>query len=178
MSGDGVYAERNPYYDPLDQWLADIALGENADKDRENVFREYWRIQVPRILSPKKGHNSITQTYDEAYIKTSLIDTLDAFICGTSDGFQYVYEDLATKDSGKPAMCGHVFAPDEACYSCRDCGQDHTCVMCSECFQNSEHQNHRYKVSSISLLCVRRGLHFCIRHIVIKNHLFTNFFYK
>jgi len=30
LSGDGVYAERNPYYDPLDQWLADIALGENA----------------------------------------------------------------------------------------------------------------------------------------------------
>ena len=126
--------------------MKDIDLGEGADKDRENVFREYWRIQVPRILSPKNGHNSITQTWDEPYVKSSLIDPLDAFICGTSSDFVSVYEDLALNDDGKPAMCGHAFAPDEACYSCRDCGQDHTCVMCSECFQNSEHQNHKYKV--------------------------------
>ena len=146
MAGDAVYAERNPYYDPLDLWLGDIALGENADKDRENVFREYWRIQVPRILSPTNGRNSINQVWDEAYIKSSLMDPLDAFICGTTGGYELVYENLAAKDAGQAAMCGHVFAPEEACYSCRECGQDHTCVMCSECFQNSEHQNHKYKV--------------------------------
>ena len=149
MAGDVVYTERNPYYNPLDLWLEDIELGENADKDRENVFREYWRIQVPRILAPTNGRNSINQTWDEAYIKASLIDPLDAFICGTLDGYEMVYENLAAKDTGQAVMCGHVFATDEACYSCRDCGQDHTCVMCSECFQNSEHQHHKYKVNII-----------------------------
>ena len=135
-----------PYYDPFEQWIADAELGETADKERDNVFRDYWRIQVPRILSSSYGRNSINQTFDEPYVKHSLIDPLDAFICGTKHGYDSVYDALAAKDTGKPAMCGHVFSPAEACYSCRDCGQDHTCVMCSECFQNSEHQNHRYKV--------------------------------
>ena len=150
MSGGAYYAgAHHPYYDPLELWLADIDLGENADKDRENVFREYWRVQVPRLLSPKNGYNSITQIWDETYITASLIDPLDAFICGTLEGVKSIYDELATNDVGQPAMCGHVFAPEEACYSCRDCGQDHTCVMCSECFQNSEHQHHKYKVRYI-----------------------------
>ena len=150
LKGEDTYPGPKPYYDPIDLWLADADLGEKADEDRDNVFRDYWRIQVPRVLSSTYGRNSINQTFDETYVQRSLIDPLDAFICGTSDGHhESVYEALAAKDTGKPAMCGHVFAPAEACYSCRDCGQDHTCVMCSECFQNSEHQNHRYKVCLI-----------------------------
>ena len=133
-------------YDPLKVWLQDVGLGDDADKDRENVFREYWRIQVPLLLSPKHGSNSITQVWNEASIKASLIDPLDAFVCGTSEGFTEVFAKLEASDAGQPALCGHVFSPEETCYSCRDCGQDMTCVMCSECFQNSEHQHHKYKV--------------------------------
>ena len=35
-------------------------------------------------------------------------------------------------------------------YGCRDCGQDDTCVMCSDCFVESEHKNHNYRMSTTS----------------------------
>ena len=30
----------------------------------------------------------------------------------------------------------------------RDCGQDATCVLCVDCFTQSEHKNHRYRMST------------------------------
>ena len=30
---------------------------------------------------------------------------------------------------------------------CRYCGQNFTCVLCVECFMDSEHQNHRFRTS-------------------------------
>ncbi|KAK9765319.1 E3 ubiquitin-protein ligase ubr1, partial [Basidiobolus ranarum] len=41
---------------------------------------------------------------------------------------------------GKP--CGHVFRRGEAIYWCRTCGLDDTCVLCSRCFQATDHQDH------------------------------------
>ena len=32
-----------------------------------------------------------------------------------------------------------VFKMGEPTYSCRDCGLDPTCVLCVDCFKNSEH---------------------------------------
>ena len=37
----------------------------------------------------------------------------------------------------------------ETCYSCRDCGQDATCVLCVQCFTKSEHNKHRYNIMII-----------------------------
>lgn len=31
----------------------------------------------------------------------------------------------------------------------RDCAKDKTCVLCYECFKNSKHVNHKYKVNKI-----------------------------
>ena len=36
-----------------------------------------------------------------------------------------------------------VFKMGEPTYSCRDCGLDPTCVLCVDCFKNSEHGGHR-----------------------------------
>ena len=47
-----------------------------------------------------------------------------------------------------PSQCGKMFRHGEPTYSCRDCGHDPTCVLCIECFKNSEHQHHRYKMST------------------------------
>ena len=40
-------------------------------------------------------------------------------------------------------QCGKLFKSGEPTYSCKDCGVDLTCVLCVECFKNSEHKNHR-----------------------------------
>nr|XP_004660942.1 E3 ubiquitin-protein ligase UBR1 isoform X1 [Jaculus jaculus] len=50
------------------------------------------------------------------------------------------------KHSGAFQLCGKVFKSGETTYSCRDCAIDPTCVLCMDCFQNSAHKNHRYKM--------------------------------
>ena len=40
-------------------------------------------------------------------------------------------------------QCGKLFKHGEPTYSCKDCGVDLTCVLCVECFKNSEHKDHR-----------------------------------
>uniref|UniRef100_A0A2D4N9L2 E3 ubiquitin-protein ligase n=1 Tax=Micrurus spixii TaxID=129469 RepID=A0A2D4N9L2_9SAUR len=47
---------------------------------------------------------------------------------------------------GTSQLCGKIFKGGETTYSCRDCAIDPTCVLCMDCFQNSIHVNHRYKM--------------------------------
>lgn len=46
---------------------------------------------------------------------------------------------------GKP--CGHIFKYGEATYRCRTCTLDETCVLCSRCFDASDHADHLVNVS-------------------------------
>jgi hypothetical protein len=48
-----------------------------------------------------------------------------------------------------PSTCGKIFRLGEPTYSCRDCGHDPTCVLCVDCFKNSEHKHHRYDRPSL-----------------------------
>uniref|UniRef100_A0A8C3HHS2 E3 ubiquitin-protein ligase n=1 Tax=Chrysemys picta bellii TaxID=8478 RepID=A0A8C3HHS2_CHRPI len=50
------------------------------------------------------------------------------------------------RQCGVSQLCGKVFKSGETTYSCRDCAIDPTCVLCMDCFQNSIHKNHRYKM--------------------------------
>uniref|UniRef100_A0A8D0GAB6 E3 ubiquitin-protein ligase n=1 Tax=Sphenodon punctatus TaxID=8508 RepID=A0A8D0GAB6_SPHPU len=50
------------------------------------------------------------------------------------------------RQSTASQLCGKVFKGGETTYSCRDCAIDPTCVLCMDCFQNSIHKNHRYKM--------------------------------
>ena len=46
---------------------------------------------------------------------------------------------------GKP--CGHIFKSGEASYACKTCSDDDTCVLCSRCFNASDHEGHTIFVS-------------------------------
>ncbi|KAI9840731.1 MAG: hypothetical protein M1837_001354 [Sclerophora amabilis] len=46
---------------------------------------------------------------------------------------------------GKP--CGHIFKSGEATYRCKTCTIDDTCVLCSRCFDASDHTGHMIFVS-------------------------------
>jgi len=46
---------------------------------------------------------------------------------------------------GKP--CGHIFKSGEATYRCKTCTLDDTCVLCSKCFDASDHLHHMVYVS-------------------------------
>ncbi|KAL7268027.1 E3 ubiquitin-protein ligase ubr1 [Rhizina undulata] len=52
---------------------------------------------------------------------------------------------------GKP--CGHIFKNGEATYRCKTCSLDDTCVLCSKCFESSDHTNHAVFISISSGNC-------------------------
>ena len=51
------------------------------------------------------------------------------------------------KKNSPPAICGKIFAANEPTYTCKDCAADPTCVFCGDCFRNSAHTQHNYRVS-------------------------------
>lgn len=106
-------------------------------------FKEHWRIWVPKIYSPEPYGNSLDWSYDEAKAQEVLFDTLEQFICNGDP--QEVLTKLSQLDS-PPSVCGRVFKMGEPTYSCRECGMDPTCVLCVDCFKQSAHRHHKYKM--------------------------------
>ncbi|KAH9947349.1 hypothetical protein B0H21DRAFT_339112 [Amylocystis lapponica] len=41
---------------------------------------------------------------------------------------------------GRP--CGHIFKKGESCFRCKDCAIDDSCVLCSRCFEATDHVDH------------------------------------
>ena len=103
---------------------------------------------VPLLLAPRHGSTSVDQPSpaEEDRIRAVLLEPLERFICGGAE-VEKMLSGLQAEDC-PPAVCGKVFQPGETCYNCRDCGQDHTCVLCVECFTASEHRHHRYRIIS------------------------------
>ncbi|MCJ1446568.1 MAG: hypothetical protein MMC23_007073 [Stictis urceolatum] len=59
---------------------------------------------------------------------------------GAVDGAEYT-----EAARGKP--CGHIFKAGEATYRCQTCTVDDTCVLCSRCYESSDHTGHRIQIS-------------------------------
>ncbi|KAF7638115.1 E3 ubiquitin-protein ligase [Meloidogyne graminicola] len=54
---------------------------------------------------------------------------------------------VSIEDSSKCGqICGKMFRNGEPNYSCKECATDGTCVLCYDCFVNSAHINHKYKM--------------------------------
>ncbi|KAI5295817.1 hypothetical protein KEM52_000130 [Ascosphaera acerosa] len=59
---------------------------------------------------------------------------------GTQDGFEYT-------EAARGKRCGHIFAAGETTYHCATCTIDENCVLCSRCFEASDHTGHRYSIT-------------------------------
>lgn len=59
---------------------------------------------------------------------------------GMSEGAEYT-------EAARGKACGHIFKNGEAVYRCRNCEVDETCVLCSRCFNSSDHAEHIVSVS-------------------------------
>lgn len=108
-------------------------------------FKEHWRVWVPRIYSPSQNESCLDWTFDEDKARKILFSTLEEFICN-GDPVK-VLSNLSQLDK-PPSVCGRVFKVGEPTYSCRECGMDATCVLCVDCFKQSEHKNHKYKMGT------------------------------
>ncbi|EFX03776.1 ubiquitin-protein ligase e3 component [Grosmannia clavigera kw1407] len=50
-------------------------------------------------------------------------------------------------EAARGHACGHIFRPGEATYSCKTCGTDDTCCLCSRCFESTDHRGHMVRIS-------------------------------
>lgn len=58
---------------------------------------------------------------------------------GAVEGAEYT-------EAARGKRCGHIFRTGEATYRCNTCGADETCVLCSRCFEASDHSSHKYEI--------------------------------
>eukprot|EP00736_Rhodelphis_marinus_P006571 Rmarinus@m.3933 len=62
----------------------------------------------------------------------------DGLLCGS-----FSLESLVNKQS---RVCGAVFNKGDVVYHCHTCETDPTCAICSECFQNGNHEGHVFRM--------------------------------
>ena len=60
---------------------------------------------------------------------------------GTTQSSEYT-------EAARGHPCGHIFKQGEASYHCLTCTDDATCVLCSRCFDASDHENHQFTISA------------------------------
>ncbi|KAG7206391.1 hypothetical protein KM043_003754 [Ampulex compressa] len=125
----------------MDVWMEKMSKGVLS----YTHFKEYWRIWVPKIYSPEPNGNCLDWSFDEDKAQKMLYNTLEEFICNGDP--QVVLKQLSQMDN-PPSVCGKVFKMGEPTYSCRECGMDSTCVLCVDCFKQSAHRNHKYKMGT------------------------------
>ncbi|KAM7375834.1 hypothetical protein PAMP_005601 [Pampus punctatissimus] len=104
----------------------------------------YLKEEVPQIFCLKKESSP---QEEEELTHSRLLHPLECFLFGEDpkDGLEKLKQ-------GSPSsqICGRVFKEGETVYSCRDCAIDPTCVLCMDCFQDSVHKSHRYKMHASS----------------------------
>lgn len=59
---------------------------------------------------------------------------------GGTDGDEFT-------EAARGKACGHIFKSGEATYRCKTCSADDTCVLCSRCYDSSDHTGHMVYVS-------------------------------
>lgn len=98
-------------------------------------FHQHWKKWVPRIYSPRLNESCLNWQFDEDLAQTLLFSVLEQYICNGDPSSV-----LAQPLDKPPSVCGRVFKMGEPTYSCRECGMDNTCVLCVDCFKNSDHR--------------------------------------
>jgi len=59
---------------------------------------------------------------------------------GAVEGAEYT-------EAARGKRCGHIFKAGEASYACRTCSTDDTCVLCSRCFDATDHTGHMIRIN-------------------------------
>ncbi|XP_053191479.1 E3 ubiquitin-protein ligase UBR1 isoform X1 [Scomber japonicus] len=116
---------------------------QEAADSRADLIR-YLKEQVPQIFCLKKESSP---QEEEELMQSRLLHPLECFLFGEDpqEGLEKLQQ-----GSTSSQLCGRVFKEGETVYSCRDCAIDPTCVLCMDCFQDSVHKSHRYKMHASS----------------------------
>ncbi|XP_054727034.1 E3 ubiquitin-protein ligase UBR1 [Anastrepha obliqua] len=132
---------------PLKDWRLKYLAGTIQKNDFTEFFlkqsRKYFHYQYEAEQDATRP--SLKCTFNEAGAKEHIINVLMEFVLG--DNPKIVLDKLQ-QEGTTAAVCGKVFKNGEPTYSCRECGMDPTCVLCVNCFKQSAHRYHKYKMST------------------------------
>ncbi|XP_050308066.1 E3 ubiquitin-protein ligase UBR2 isoform X2 [Anthonomus grandis grandis] len=123
----------------VSQWLQ---LFESGTFDPA-VLNKHWIKWVPEVYSPTLDKSCLSWQFNEELAKEVLFAPIEKFIC--KEDPEEVLNGLKLQQN-KATLCGRYFKHGEPTYSCRECGMDKTCVLCVECFKNSTHRFHKYRM--------------------------------
>lgn len=105
-------------------------------RDINNHFLSYWSLQVPAFFRPKDA-KIVNTPLPNDYAYKELFEPMEIFITQQAQPGEAAKLLARIRGVRPPSqLCGKVFKCGEPNYSCRDCGQDGTCVMCVDCFKN------------------------------------------
>ncbi|KAM9777231.1 E3 ubiquitin-protein ligase UBR1 [Neosynchiropus ocellatus] len=110
---------------------------------RAEVLR-HLRQHVPLIFCLQ---TEFSQQEEDELLQKHILHPLECYVFGEDP--EAGLEKLK-QGSTSSQLCGRVFKEGETVYSCRDCAIDPTCVLCIDCFQESVHKTHRYKMHASS----------------------------
>ncbi|KAL3874810.1 hypothetical protein ACJMK2_037773 [Sinanodonta woodiana] len=122
----------------IQEWLSCYQQG-----DLLTDLKKHWKVFV--LVVYQHSQNVEDPNREERLAEKFLFQPMENFLCNGNS--EEVFQKL--KECDQPStLCGHVFKGGEPIYSCRDCANDPTCVLCIECFQKSAHRKHRYRMST------------------------------
>ncbi|KAI6219878.1 E3 ubiquitin-protein ligase [Aphelenchoides besseyi] len=121
------------------------------------LLYDHWLLKSVECFAVREKDPWETQ-FDEKKINDSLFYPLAVAFCRDqncrdSNGLPSINRLAETTGIhsteaivGHGQTCGRMFRFGEPTYSCRECQHDNTCVLCHDCFINSEHTKHKYKM--------------------------------
>ncbi|XP_076803033.1 E3 ubiquitin-protein ligase UBR2-like [Clavelina lepadiformis] len=106
------------------------------------VVLDFIKDNVPGII--KSENLWSVGLFKDVAVKTRILDKIAWWLF--EEDQQVALKKL--QKNNRPGICGHIFKPGEATYTCRECAADSTCVFCQKCFRQSAHINHKHKLHS------------------------------
>uniref|UniRef100_A0A158R6B5 E3 ubiquitin-protein ligase n=1 Tax=Syphacia muris TaxID=451379 RepID=A0A158R6B5_9BILA len=131
--------------------LLDAVRNKNWDKC-EQLLYEDWTHKSCELFAPNVDAPWDTKLDDDKINSQILSSIASAFCMSETDGIDLdplmSICGLSSNALKKGRICGRVFRNGEATYSCRECANDNTCVLCYDCFMKSAHRHHKYRVNA------------------------------
>uniref|UniRef100_A0A3B3CFX9 E3 ubiquitin-protein ligase n=1 Tax=Oryzias melastigma TaxID=30732 RepID=A0A3B3CFX9_ORYME len=116
-----------------------------ASADLQQELYHHLAAYVPRIFLGRGEGNSREEQKEELACQLLLLAPLEWLLLGEDPASGLA---LLQENNCPSALCGHVFKVGEPTYSCRECAADPTCVLCMQCFLESAHRQHRYRMTT------------------------------
>ena len=113
----------------------------------EKILSTYWMHNITNSINAADPNFDVDKV--EPLFQSEVINLVECFIFGEQRMEKFVQE-FEKGNERKATKCGGVFRSGDPHYSCRECSMDATCVLCAECFQASQHKNHKYRIGNSS----------------------------